>query len=476
MSLKPEKSLSEHLSEFESIIQNKTGVYVLEDGDSAMLSRAWLCNAAEQSIDIQYFIFSMDNVGIIACDYLVKAADRGVKVRILIDDIMVNVGADELLAFQGHPNIEIKIYNSNIRLGKTFWQRIFRVFTQFRAINQRMHNKTFIVDKKISITGGRNIADEYFDYDHSYNFRDRDVLLLGKSSFEIHDSFELFWNNDLSQGVYQVLKTKTGKIEPEVLFADLNKYASNPENYWPQVRAKLNEIPHAFSLIQESGAFRWVNQVEFVSDLPGKNSGEEGLGGSGLSTEKLVSLFLSAKKSIVIQSPYLIVTKRGLNLFEDAVKSGIEVRILTNSLCSTDNLEAFSGYKRDRKKMLKTGIRIFEFKPDAKVRYELMTSVLQQTLNFTPVFGLHAKSMVIDDEISVIGTFNLDPRSANLNTECASIVYSKEITTGVLEGMEIEFRPENAWEITLNFNPDHFASFGKRVKTFLRRLVPKRIL
>jgi putative cardiolipin synthase len=191
-------SLTQELSAYQEKMKTQTGVYVLEDGGRSLITRAWLSEYAEKTIDIQYFIFSTDNVGLIACDYLVRAADRGVKVRILVDDIMVDAALEDILIFDSHPNIEVKIYNPGVNLGKNIFNKLHKFATDFRSANQRMHNKTFIVDKQVVITGGRNIADEYFDYDHEYNFRDRDVLLMGKVSGEVNKSFEEFWNSDLS--------------------------------------------------------------------------------------------------------------------------------------------------------------------------------------------------------------------------------------------------------------------------------------
>jgi phosphatidylserine/phosphatidylglycerophosphate/cardiolipin synthase-like enzyme len=145
-------------------------------------------------------------------------------------------------------------------------------------------------------------------------------------------------------------------------------------------------------------------------------------------------------------------------------------------MASTDNLEAFSGYQRDRKQLLETGVRIFEFKPDAAVRLKILTGALQKKLHHTPIFGLHAKSMVIDGKITVIGTFNLDPRSANLNTECITVIHSESITKDVELEMLEEIKPENAWETTLLFNPDTKASFKKNLKTKVMKVIPKGIL
>jgi putative cardiolipin synthase len=469
-------TLTKELEDISDLMKNKTGVYVLEDGSGSMIARAWLTEYSEKTIDIQYFIFSTDNVGLIACDYLVKAADRGVKIRIIVDDIMVDADADDILIFNSHKNISVKIYNPGVNLGKNIFQKIGKFTTDFKSANQRMHNKTFIVDDKIVITGGRNIADEYFDYDHEYNFRDRDILLIGKESSKVKKSFNSFWNNRLSKEVKLVIDENSKNVHLENRFNNLHEYACNPENFWPQIRNRIKNLPRAFSAIKNSGDLVWLEDVKFISDIPGKNNQKESYTGGGLTTTALINLVKNAKSSIEIQTPYLITTKLSQDLFKDAVSRGVKIRILTNSLASTDNLEAFSSYQSDREKLLKTGIRIFEFRPDAAERTKIMTGELQIKLEHKPIFGLHAKSMVIDGKTTVIGTFNLDPRSANLNTECIVIVNSEKVTRGVLEGMEEEFKPENSWETTLNFNPDTKVGQYKRLKTWTRKVIPKKIL
>jgi cardiolipin synthase C len=469
-------SLSQQLESVEELMQNKTGVYVLEDGGGSMVARAWLSEYAEKTIDIQYFIFSTDNVGLIACDYLVRAADRGVKVRVLVDDMMVDAGVHEILTMDSHDNISIKVYNPGVNLGKNIYNKLKKFTTDFKSANQRMHNKTFIVDGKISITGGRNIADEYFDYDHEYNFRDRDVLLIGKTTEDIQNSFEEFWNSNLSIPITDLLEEEGNNFSDTNRFERLHQYACNPDNFWPQVRERIKNLPSAFKSIQDSGELVWLDSVSFVTDLPGKNDGINSLNGGGVCTNELIRLIKSAKTSIDIQSPYLVTTELSQNLFREAVNRGVKIRILTNSLASTDNLEAFSGYQRDRKKLLSTGVEIYEFRPDAAERYKVMTGALQEKLNYAPIFGLHAKSMVVDGKITVIGTFNLDPRSANLNTECVAIITSDQISSGVLKGMEEEFKPANSWQTTFTSNPDSIAGLKKRLKTWTRRVVPKNIL
>lgn len=468
-------TLTKELQPVADVMKNKTGVYVLEDGSTSMIARAWLSEHAERTIDVQYFIFSLDNVGLIACDYLVRAADRGVKVRILVDDIMVDAGVHEILTMDSHENISIKIYNPGVNLGKNIYGKLTKFTTDFRGANQRMHNKTFTVDGKMVITGGRNIADEYFDYDHEYNFRDRDVLLMGKVVPAVQKSFDEFWNDPLSIPVTSLVEEPENNFASTDKFERLHQYACNPENFWPQVRERIKKLPEAFRAMQQSGKVVWLDSVYYVTDVPGKNDGND-LQGGGITTDSLISLIQHAKYSVDIQSPYLITTELGQTLFKEATDRGVRIRILTNSLASTDNLEAFSGYQRDRKALLETGVRIFEFRPDAQERYQIMTGELQKKINFGPVFGLHAKSMVVDGRITVIGTFNLDPRSANLNTECFAVIYSGEIASGVLKGMEEEFKPENSWETTLESNPDAQAGITKRLKMNTRKVVPKGIL
>ena len=469
------KSLSEYLAPFSQKMKESTGVYVLEEETESLLSRAWLSQKAEKTLDIQYFIFSTDNVGLIAADYLVKAAERGVKVRLLVDDLMVDAEGDELLKLAAHKNLSIKIYNPLANIGKNIFQKMINLTTNFHGFNQRMHNKTFTVDGKVSITGGRNIADEYFGYDHEFNFRDRDVLLLGGSAAHIQTSFDEFWEDTLSVPIEQLVKS----TEADTLSANydaLHEYACDPKNFAPQVRHQIKNLHEIFQTIEKEGKLYWLKGVEYISDIPGKNKADKFLGGSGLSTKKLIELVSNAKKSVIIQTPYLVTTQLSRNLFKALTAKGVEIKILTNSLASNDNLEAFNGYQRDRKALLKTGVKIYEFKPDAAIRQKIMSDVMEQQLTTTPIFGLHAKSMVIDDKITVIGTFNLDPRSANLNTESITVIPSVEITKNVKKGMLEEMKPENAWETTLDWNPDGEVSTMKQIKVRLRRVVPKSIL
>lgn len=462
-----------NLDFLQSIPNNQTGVFVLEEGEEAITSRAFLSEAAQQSIDIQYFIYSEDNVGTISCDYMLRAACRGVQIRLIVDDLMVDLEPDYILALAQHKNVSIKIYNPNLNIGKNLPSKLFKTYKDFRGINQRMHHKTFIVDNTVAITGGRNIADEYYDYDHAYNFRDRDVLLMGEVVEDIQIAFNEYWDHSLSVPIQDIVTYSSKHIALQATYEYVYQYAKDSLNFWPEIRAS---IPHIMDSIINSDRFYCIDSVQFVSDMPGKNERKYSLSAGGLTTEALIRMVQNAKKEVIIQSPYLIVTDQGYTLFKNAVENGVDVTILTNSLSSTDNLEAFSGYQRNRKRLLEAGVSIYEYRPDAAIRRQLMKGSLQRKLDFVPIFGLHAKTMLVDDHISTIGTFNLDPRSANLNTECIAIIYDKKINKDIKSIIQQELLPENAWKVTKTFNPDKEAGFGKRFKAFTRRWIPSSVL
>jgi putative cardiolipin synthase len=468
-------SLSSVLGPLEKKMSEQTGVYLLEEGQEAMLTRAWLCEYAEKTIDIQYFLFAADNIGLIATDFILRAANRGVKVRILVDDLLVDAGPKELLAINYHPNIDIKIYNPNSNIGKNLVGKLYSAATQFNSFNQRMHNKTFTVDGKVVITGGRNIADEYFDYDHRYNFRDRDVLLVGQTVGKVQESFQKFWDHTTATLVSQVISIDDYQVDTAQVFKFLHEYACDPVNFDSDIKVLLKDVPAAW----ENGVeekLTWLDQVNFVSDVPGKNDGEEGLEGGGVTTDTLIALLQQAKIEVIIHSPYLITTKGSRALFAAVVNKGIKVKILTNSLASIDNLEAFSGYQRDREELLATGIEVYEFKPDAQVQMEVMNQDIHKDSTNIPIFGIHSKTMVIDGKVSVVGTFNLDPRSTNLNTECLTIMRSSELSKELRKTLLIDMEPQNAWKVTVNQNPDSTCSKWRQWKVKCRGVIPKSIL
>ncbi len=453
----------------------QSGIYVLDKGEDALLARAWLADHAQKSIEVQYFIWSTDNIGILAMEALLRAADRGVKVRVIVDDLLVDAPDKTLLALDQHPNIDIHIYNPQHKVGTPFHKRLLNIAINFRGVNQRMHDKTFIVDGKVMITGGRNMADEYFDFNESYNFRDRDALLMGKVCQDAQQSFNRFWQSPLSApvaelydgiGILQKHVTVDSK-EVQSVYDDLHAYANNPDNFRDSIHQAINDAPLAFSGILAE--MSW-GDVTFISDTPGKNNNRLFLGGGGKTTAQLAKLVENAKKSIVIQSPYLVMSGAAKKLFKSALERGVRVRINTNSLAATDNLMAFSGYRNQRDDLLKMGVEIYEFKPNPAVSKQLMREELANNTE-APTFAIHAKTMVIDQQTVYIGTFNFDPRSENLNTEVGVIASDAELAKSVESFINIDMLPENSWDAK-TASADRIAPFSKRAKVVLFQLLP----
>ena len=449
-------------------VQHQTGIRILDQGVDSLLIRAWLARRASRSIDVQYFIWSTDNIGILASTELLAAADRGVRIRVLVDDLLIDAEDRTLLALAAHPRVEIRIYNPQHSVGVSGWQRAWRALTDFRGSNQRMHDKTAIFDGVAGVTGGRNMADEYYDFDHEYNFRDRDVLLVGQAVAAMSENFEEFWHSELAVPVSSLVASAELRLsEREIAdhYAMLRRYAGDPQNFAPEVRAVLAQLSRDFpALLQQ---LVW-DDVRFISDAPGKNPGLSGLRGGGESTAALTEILAGARQSVLIQTPYLVMPEGGIELLAKLVEAGVRVRISTNSLASTDNLMAFSGYYKQRRALLDVGVEIFEFKPDAAIRARL----IQRAERVETIFALHAKSLVVDGRVSYIGTFNLDPRSANLNTEVGVVVDNAQIAAELSGSIETDLLPENSWSIRPDFNPDGEVGWGKRLKLWFYSLLP----
>lgn len=451
----------------------ETGVVVLDTGEAALRARAWLADHALRSIEVQYFIWSTDNIGILATEALLRAAERGVKVRVIVDDLLIDAPDKSLLALAEHPNVDIRIYNPKHQVGTPFHKRVLNVVTDFRGVNQRMHDKTFIVDGQVAITGGRNMADEYFDYDQDYTFRDRDALVVGDTAQAMQANFDAFWASPLAVSVESLYdgwglmqkSVKVDAVEVQAIYRDLHAYAGKPENFAPEVRAAIEATPAAFERLARKMAW---GRVEFIHDEPGKNGKRWSLGGGGKSSTALARLVADARESIVIQSPYLVMSDKARALFKAAIARGVKVRILTNSLASTDNMQAFSGYRSQRKQLLKMGLDIREYKPDPANRNTLMSRANPPAT--PPLFALHAKSMVVDGRIACIGTFNFDPRSENLNTEVGVVVHHAGLAQRLQMLMETDMRPENSWSAAEE--PDQYVPRTKRGLVRLWQLLP----
>lgn len=469
-------SLPTYIDTITSPHPGKTGAYVLENGFEALLARAWLADHATRSIEVQYFIWSTDNIGTLASEALIRAADRGVKVRVIVDDLLIEAEDITLLALAKHPNVEIRIYNPKHRVGTNAGKRLWNIVADFKSANQRMHDKTFVVDGIVAITGGRNMASEYFNFHHDANFRDRDALILGKAVADVRQNFDNFWQHPLSVPVEKIfaehrfMRTDVNISDQEVqtIYTQLHHYANQAENFDPLLKQAIRGIPDSFERLGKEMV--WTD-VDFIHDIPGKNR-RQGLQGSGDSSRALAALVRSAQKEIVIQSPYLILSDKAKALIKETLQRGVKIIVSTNSLASTDNLQAFSGYRNQREELLAMGVEIFEFRPDAKSHNHLLNSPVID--KYQPaIFGLHAKSMVVDQQHAYIGTFNFDPRSENLNTEVGVIIHSPELATQLAAAIRQDMQVGNSWNAKSD-DPDQYVSRAKRFKVWLMQLLPLR--
>ena len=331
------------------------------------------------------------------------------------------------------------------------------------------------MDGKVAITGGRNMAAEYFDYNHEYNFRDRDALLLGEVVGAMRASFERFWESRLAVAVEErfdglgLLRKNVRVDGPEVqkVYAGLRDYARDPENFAPEVRAAIARVPRELDAV--ASRIAW-GRVEFVCDTPGKNENFLSLGGGGATGRALAGLVREAKERVTIQSPYLVLSEEAWKLFTEAIARGVKVRIHTNSLASTDNFAAFSGYRNQRAALVAAGLEIHEYRPDAEIQRTLMRAARAQPGRKPPIFAVHAKTMVVDGKALFIGTYNLDPRSQNLNTEVGIVARDEALASAVERAIEVDMAPGNSWKASED--PDRHASAGKRGKVRALQRVP----
>ena len=479
---------------------DKTGVYILEKGGEALLTRGWLADRATKSIDVQYFIWGNDNIGKLSAETLLRAAERGVHVRVLVDDLLIDAESGDIFAMAYHPNVEVRIYNPVHSVGVSIFKRIANMAINFRGSNQRMHNKMFVVDNLVAITGGRNMENQYFDFGHKYNYRDRDALLIGKVIPELSSTFEEYWHHKLSRPIERLvsnpfednidwapedawgddLDVSNSELEKQLnqltqakvktIYKNLHAYANHESNYLPEVRQSLHAISDEVLPVIESAY--WVD-AKFISDRPGKNDTwfNYSLGGGGDSTTALAQLINAAKDNVVIQSPYLVLSDDAWELFKAAIARGIKIKINTNSLAASDNMPAFSGYSSQIDELLEAGIELYEYRHDAQRRQELVKRYTQYKNRALPIFSLHAKTMVVDDSIVYIGTFNLDPRSENLNTEVGIIVKHPDLARAVKQEIEIDMAEGNSWNVKKD-GRNNSTSFWKRTKLFFWKVLP----
>lgn len=414
-----------------------SGFYLLSNGLDAFVTRLSLMEAADQTLDVQYYLFHKDVTAKLFTHYLVRAADRGVRVRILLDDFG-HYGQERLLrALVEHPNISIRLFNPFANRKLPYLDFI----TRFSKVQRRMHNKSFIADNQAAIIGGRNIGNAYFAADTYANFTDLDVMGVGQFAAEVTTAFELYWEHSLSVPV-QALQRRTLKLS----LAGVRRKLARRRHY-KSSRAYLSRLAD-LTLVEKlkNGelALYWADS-QLMYDHPDKLL-NDCADTRGHLAPTLDCLWQDVSQEALLVSPYFIPGDDGVATFADWIAKGAKVTVLTNSLAANDVPLVHAGYARYRQPLLSAGVQLWELQPSSK---KLRRSRRSRGLPSSSKASLHAKTLIFDRKTLFVGSLNLDPRSLNLNTEIGVLIHSKAMAEFASEIFLAEL-PEHAWRLKMS--------------------------
>lgn len=413
---------------------------LLNDGPGALDWRLRAIDSASESIDFQTFLWHFDTAGALVLDHLVLAADRGVTVRILIDDTFLVHEDELLLALAKHPNIEYRVFNPFKRRSGDLATRQFLNLAEFSRLDHRMHNKALVVDNRVAIVGGRNIADEYFGLDEGANFRDLELILGGDIVLGISAAFDAYWNDRWS---FPIESISHRTASPEQLAHARELARTAPHLHRELAAAELLEQWQLLVAEADGGDTR------LYVDNPPEDSPEDPEEAPVAVANELVALFDAAHSEIVIVSAYLIPTPHLEGAVTRALDRGVRVRILTNSIGSNNHLAAHSAYRNHIDTLLENGAEVHEVRIDAKGRSRYMLAPIDRK-----TLALHAKALIVDYDKVFIGSANLDPRSLRINTEMGLLVTSEAFNASVRQAIEPDFSRSNAWRLELRENDE----------------------
>ncbi|MBH0064320.1 phospholipase D family protein [Psychrobacter sp. SZ93C1] len=407
------------VSEQNDIHPELSGYHPIVTGANAFASRSILTDMATRNIDAQYYIWHNDQAGQLLLRDLWKAAERGVLVRLLLDDFNNNATFDQhLLRFASHPNIAVRIINPLMH--RKF--QTLNYVTGLPRINRRMHNKSMTFDKQITIIGGRNIGDEYLSNDKNSQFADLDVLLIGRVVADIDNSFTSYWSSPLSFDI-ETLVTADDSAPSDFLSA-LDKLGlddKKSESDLTIYKTAIEDSTIDSDLINKRVPFRWTD-MQFLSDDVGKLT--KAVPADTNLVHQLRTLLGTPTKQLTIISSYFVPTKDGVNTLVKLSEAGVDIKILTNSFDATDVTAVHSGYSQWRPSLLRAGVKIYELKSTASEEQRENKLWKARSQSST---SLHAKTFAVDDHQVFIGSYNVDPRSANINTEMGVIINDDEL-------------------------------------------------
>ncbi|SAL29092.1 phospholipase D/transphosphatidylase [Caballeronia peredens] len=421
---------------------DQSAVRLLPTGTDALQARIALARAATKTLDMQYYIAEEDNTGKLLLGAALYAADRGVRVRMLVDDLNFKDIDRIMAALNSHDKIEIRVFNPFGSAQRSFSERTQNVFTNLGHFTRRMHNKAMIADNQIVIVGGRNLGDEYFSASPTLQFRDLDVFAAGPVAQKVSASFDDYWNSSLSYPLHSLNKQKFDAAELDKTRDDLRAHwraQAEPLNAKP-----LNATPLAQQIARGQMGLVWA-PTEFWVDSPVKIEHPSDDYKSP-PMERLRALLPDAQREFLILSPYFVPHDAGVKALGELTRRHVRVAVLTNSLAATDAVAVQAGYAPYRIPLLQNGVELYEFKP---VQIEGEGSPRAGLFGSQSRASLHAKAYVIDRSILVIGSMNLDPRSAKLNTELAFVIHDKTIADEAAQLFQRSTSPQVSWQVRL---------------------------
>lgn len=424
-----------------------TGYLVLFEPLEALATRLSLIDKAEKRLDLQYYIWDNDKVGSLALHALIRAADRGVKIRLLIDDNNAKSTEGIFLALAQHPNIEVKLFNP-YRFRK---YRALDMILDLKRINRRMHNKSFIADHQVALIGGRNMTNQYYNVSDNYQFSDVDVMLVGTAVKDISHSFDEYWSHEYAYKVQEVVNQSAHHLSYESLKRQLDEHY---ERVTVQNYLDLTSNSQAIdSLMSRDIQLDWV-KAEVVKDSPDKIKSKakkkEHL------NFQLIQHLEQPEKNVDLISAYFVPEKKGAKMLTDLAKDGVKVRVLTNSFKANDVAVVHAFYGKYRQNLLEHGVQLYEFLPalnknDLDKNTEDLAKKAKVSIKGLSRSSLHAKLMALDEKQVFIGSFNFDPRSAYLNTEIGVLLNSPPLAQAVHTTMD-ENLSKYAYKLVLDAN------------------------
>jgi len=462
---------------------DESGFRLLTLSNNALMSRVVLADHAQHSIDLQYYIFNNDATGRLVAQHLLAAADRGVRVRLLVDDISATNAIDMLDALDAHPNIEVRLFNPFHTRKPSHLSKATQFLLDAHRLNRRMHNKSYIVDGNVAIVGGRNIGDAYFDASNDTNFRDLDLIAIGPVVKQASHAFDEYWNCDAALPIQAFQGKHASHYDLAQLRVDLGRDARKfaQSDY---AQATLDKLPNGPSG-DRPGAWFW-GSATLVADQPAKIDADSPKDERALRIGPQVkSMTDQAKQDVLLISPYFIPGDGGTHYLTDMASRGVAVKVLTNSLASTDEAAVHAGYSRYRRALLEGGVQLYELRPAAGVEQPATSKGTSSGV------GLHAKAIVVDGQLVFIGSMNMDQRSKLLNTEMGIIVDCPALAVAVTNFFDTAIQPASAYHVTLSaphggrmqwqdsekgklvtYHRDPEASMKRRLEVDLLRFMP----